>query len=218
MGMRLLAALAAFVFLPSLAFAQVAPQQMPPPQAPPAVRADAPEPGMHFDGTLFESVSSKSAKVGDQVALINVNSTDGTIHNARMFGHVASVTRAGQGRSAQVLLEFDTLQLANGTTYPVVGQVTQVQVKTTNNAAKEVLGTVGGMIVGNILGKWLGTNAGGVLGAAGGFLVAKNNREDVSVPANSNVAVRLVQPHPQQPEGAPYVPAEPQPQGTPQPS
>ena len=210
MGLRLLAALAAFAFLPSIAAAQVGPPQ------PAAPQSTAPEPGMQFTGTLFQTVSSKTANVGDQVALTNVNSTDDSIQGARLFGRVTQVTRAGQGRNGQVYMTFDTLQLANGTMYPVVGQVIQVQVKTGNNAAKEVLGTLGGMIVGNILGKWLGTNAGGALGAAGGFIVAKNNRQDVSVPANSDIRVRLVQPHPQEPEGGQYVPAEPQQQPAPQ--
>lgn len=205
MGLRLLAALAAFVFIPSIALAQQGAPQAPPPYAP--------QPGMQFSGTLQQNVSSKTANVGDQVTLVNVNSSDGEITGARMFGHIVTVTRAGQGRNAQVLMSFDTLQLSNGASYPVVGEVTQAQVNTKNNGAKEALGTVGGMIVGNILGKWVGTNVGGLLGAAGGYIVAKNNREDVSIPANSNVSVRLVQPRPQAPapQDQQYNPAEPQP-------
>jgi hypothetical protein len=197
MVLRLLAALAAFAFIPSLAAAQ---------QPPPAPYA--PQPGMQFTGSLQQNVSSANANVGDQVTLVNVDSTDGTITGARMYGHVAAVTRAGQGRNAQILLAFDTLQLANGASYPVVGEVTQAQVNTKNNGAKEALGALGGMIVGNILGKWVGTNVGGLIGAAGGYMIAKNNRENVTIPADSTVSVRLVQPHPQSPQGQ-YPPAEP---------
>ena len=185
-------------FAPSLASAQVAP---PPPQG-----AYVPQPGMQFEGTLVQSLTSRDAWVGEQVALINVNSTDQLIAGARMYGRVIDVKHAGQGSNAEVLLRFDTLQLANGTLYPVVGEVTHVTVKTANNGAKEALGALGGMIVGNILGKWFGTNLGGVVGAAGGYLVAKNSREDVTIPADSVVAVRLVPPHPQQPIAAPYPP------------
>lgn len=207
MALRLLAALAAFALIPSVGLAQV---EAPQPIAP----ATAPQPGMQFNGTLWQSINSKSANVNDPVVLVNVNSTDGSIMNARMFGHVAAVTRAGEGRNGQILLAFDTLQLANGTTYPVAGEVMRVEVKTPNNGAKEVLGALGGMIVGNILGKWIGApaNVGGIVGAAGGYVVAKNSRENVNIPANSNVAVRLVRPHPQAPQGAgPYQPAEPVP-------
>lgn len=208
MRFRFWAAALLFVFFPALALAQA----VPPPAAPQPSAAYAPQPGMQFEGTLAQALSSKDAWVGEQVTLINVNSTDQLISGARMYGRVIDVEHAGQGKSGQVLIRFDTLQLSSGALYSVAGEVTHVQVKTPNNAAKEVLGTLGGMIVGNILGKWLGTNAGGLLGAAGGYLVAKNNREDVSIPANSEVSVRLVSPHPQQPVAGP-----PPPMGTPAP-
>ncbi|HTX02644.1 MAG TPA: hypothetical protein VMD07_03100 [Candidatus Acidoferrales bacterium] len=214
MAVRLLAALAAFVCLPSLALAQAPPIGQPPQHA----GVYAPEPGTQFSGTLLQGVSSKTAHVGDQVVLVNVNSLDGSITGARMFGRVAATQHAGQGQSGQVYLSFDTLQLANGAIYPIAGEVTQVNVKTANNGAKEALGALGGMIVGNIFGKWLGTNYGGVFGAAGGYLVAKNNRADVSIPANSNVDVRLVPPRPQEQDRSNgYAPAEPQPQNVPPP-
>jgi hypothetical protein len=214
MALRLLAALAAFVFLPSLALAQAVPPMQDPPQA----TMYAPQPGMQFSGTLTQGVNSKNARIGDQVVLLNVNSLDGSVTGARMFGRVAAAQHAGQGQSGQVYLSFDTLQLANGAIYPIVGEVTQVNVRTANNGAKEAFGALGGMIVGNILGKWMGTNYGGLFGAAGGYLVAKNNREDVSIPANSGVNVRLIPAHPQeQDRGAAYPPAEPQQQNAPPP-
>jgi len=216
MGLRLLAALAAFVFLPLSATAQTYPQPQPPP---PQAAQGMPEPGMRFTGTLWQTVSSKTANVGDPVVLTNVISSDESITNAKMFGHVVAVTRAGQGRNPQIYLAFDNLQLANGTMYPVAGEVTQLQVKTPNNGAKEALGALGGMIVGNVLGKWIGapTNVGGIAGAAGGYVVAKNSKQDVTIPATSNVGVRLVRPRPQQQGGLePNTPAEPQPQYQPQ--
>jgi hypothetical protein len=210
MGLRFLAALAAFLLLPSLASAQVS--GPPPPPAPPQF---APQPGMQFTGTLWQGLSSKTANVGDPVVLTNVISTDDTITGARMFGHVVAVTRAGEGRNAQIYLSFDTLQMQNGQSYPVVGEVTRLEVKTPNNGAKEALGALGGLIVGNVIGKWIGlpVNVGAVAGATGGYLIAKNSRENINIPANSNVGVRLVRPRPQAPQqGAPpYAPAEPQP-------
>lgn len=209
MRFRFWAALLSLALFPALGFAQTVQQ----PAAPQPSPAYAPQPGTQFEGTLTQAVSSKDAWIGEQIALINVNSTDQVITGARMYGRVADVQHAGQGKSGQVLIRFDTLQLSSGAIYPVVGEVTHVEVKTKNNAAKEVLGTFGGMVVGNILGKWLGTNVGGLLGAAGGYLAAKNNREDVSIPANSEVSVRLVAPHPQAPEAAaPIVTATPSPQ------
>lgn len=205
MRFRFWAALLSLVLFPAFGLAQTAGQ----PAAPQPSTGYAPQPGMQFEGTLTQALSSKDAWVGEQIALINVNSTDQLISGARMYGRVVDVQHAGQGKNGEVLIRFDTLQLSNGTLYPVVGEVTHVEVKTKNNAAKEVLGTFGGMIVGNILGKWLGTNAGGLLGAAGGYLVAKNNRQDVSIPADSSVSVRIVAPHPQAPVAGPPPPPSP---------
>jgi hypothetical protein len=50
------------------------------------------------------------------------------------------------------------------------------------------------MIVGNIIGKTIfhaATGIGGFLGAAGGYLIAKNNRANVVVPQGSAVRVTL---------------------------
>ena len=61
---------------------------------------------------------------------------------------------------------------------------------TKSNAGNEVAGAVAGMIVGNIVGKKVGTNMGGLLGAAGGYIYAKNAKQNVTIPANSAVTVQ----------------------------
>ncbi|MBV8602985.1 MAG: hypothetical protein JO359_15585, partial [Candidatus Eremiobacteraeota bacterium] len=146
-------------------FAPLAAPAQPVPVPPPPVV----QPGMQFTGSLRENVTSKSATVGQQVTLVDVHSTDGTITNAIMYGQVASVTKAGQGRPAQIQLQFNTIVLPDGSRYAVEGEVMQAQVNTANNGAKEAGATIAGMIVGNILGKWVGTNLGGAVGAAGGY-------------------------------------------------
>jgi hypothetical protein len=72
--------------------------------------------------------------------------------------------------------------------------VTGWQATTKNNTLKEVAGAVGGLIVGNVLGKWIfhGASGGGLVGAAGGYLAAKNSRQNMVVSAGSRVQVQLV--------------------------
>jgi hypothetical protein len=111
-----------------------------------------------------------------------------------MYGTVTRVVRAGQGRTASLQMTFNRLVLPNGTTYAIDGVVTGTQTQTKSNALKEVGGAVAGMIVGNIIGKSIFHMSGGMpgfLGAVGGYLVAKNNRENVTVPAGSAVRVTL---------------------------
>ena len=81
----------------------------------------------------------------------------------------------------------------NGARYSIDSRVTNVNVQTKSNAGKEAGGALAGMLVGNAIGKVLfGGSAGGAIGAAGGFLLAKNNRQNVDVPAGSYIQVELL--------------------------
>lgn len=154
----------------------------------------APYAGQQLAGTITTSVSTSNAYVGQPVTLQGVSSEDGSVHGATMYGTVTRVVRAGQGRPAQLQMTFHRLVLPSGATYAVNGVVTGMQAQTKNNALKEVGGAVAGMIVGNIIGKTIfhaSTGIGGFLGAAGGYLVAKNNRENMSVPSGTAVRVSL---------------------------
>lgn len=168
-------------------------QQQPPPaqsqqQLPP--RDVAPT---ELTGTLATSLDSKNAYVGQEVVLTNVSSADGSIVAATLLGSVSDVTRAGQGRNAQILLHFDSLRRPNGKTVSIDGVVVSMNVKTKSNAAKEAGGAILGMLAGNaILRTLFGISGGGIIGAIGGYVVAKDNRSDVVVPADTAVTVQLV--------------------------
>jgi hypothetical protein len=154
----------------------------------------APYAGAQYAGVITTSVNTKDAYVGQPVTLNNVSSQDGSVRGAHMYGHVTRVVHAGQGRPAQLQMTFTKLVLPSGATYAVDGVVTGMQAQTKNNALKEIGGAVAGMIVGNIIGKTIfhaSNGIGGFLGAAGGYLIAKNNRENVSVPSGSAVRVTL---------------------------
>jgi hypothetical protein len=151
-----------------------------------------PAPGTKLSGTLQQSVDTKTAAVGQPVTLIDVKSSDrAEIVGARLEGTVTKVVRAGQGKPAQLQMTFNTLRLADGTTYAVEGVVTGTSAKTKSNVLKEAGGAVAGMLVGNALGKLVGIAGGGLVGAAGGFLIAKNSKENMTVAAGSVVNVQL---------------------------
>lgn len=166
---------------------------VPPPAAiapPPGL---APAPGTVLTGILTSALDSKSAYAGEPVVISNVATRDGSVGSgARLSGMVTDVTRPAQGRNAQIRIHFDTLHFADGTSAPVDGVVVSMQVKTKNNAGKEVAGALAGMLVGNALAKTiLGASGGGVVGAVGGYLIAKDNRADVTIPAQTAITVRL---------------------------
>ena len=148
--------------------------------------------GTTLTGTLTTSLDTKSAYAGEDVYAENVSSSDGSIHDATMSGTVDRVSPAGQGQAARIRLHFDYLRLAGGRTYAIDGIVTQVQAETKNNGLKEAGGALAGMLVGNAITKTIfGIAGGGLVGAVGGFLIAKNNRENMTIPANSQVTVRV---------------------------
>jgi hypothetical protein len=149
--------------------------------------------GMELSGILGTPLDSKTATVGEPVTLMDVVAANGSINGASLLGTVVDVQHPGPGRNAQIMLHFDTLQMPDGSTAPIDGMVVSMKIKTKSNAAKEVGGALVGMIVGNALGKTLlGVSGGGVVGAFGGYLVAKDDRTDITIPANTGVTVRLV--------------------------
>lgn len=149
-------------------------------------------PGTDLSGTIDQSIDSKNAVVGQQVTFSNVHSLDNNINGATMYGHVCDVQRASQGTPGKLQICIDKLHTRSGNSYALDGRVVAANVVTKSNVGNEVAGAVGGMILGNILGKRLGTNVGGLAGAAGGYLYAKNARQNVTVPANTAVTVQVL--------------------------
>lgn len=147
--------------------------------------------GTTLNGTLSEDLSTKDATIGQGFTLTNVSNGSGTVSRATVYGHVSDVTRAGQGKRPQLQLSFDKIVMSNGQTQTISGVVTSANEQTKSNAGREVVGAVVGNIVGNYVGKHVGTNVGGILGAAGGYLYAKNYHENVTIPQGSAVALRV---------------------------
>jgi hypothetical protein len=150
-------------------------------------------PGTNLSGQINQTIDTGHAYVGQMVTISNVSAPGAGIYNAKMYGTVTKVVSAGQGRPAQLRITLNRLVLSNGTTYSIVGVVTGWNAVTKNNTIKEVAGALGGMIVGNVLGKWIfHGGGGGLVGAAGGYLAAKNNKSNMVVSQGSTVQVQLV--------------------------
>jgi hypothetical protein len=148
--------------------------------------------GTELSGTIDQQLDSKSAVVGQRFTMSNVHSQDNNINGATIYGHVDSVQSAGQGRPGKISIALDKLHTRSGGSYALDGRVTAVQENTKSNVVNEAGGAVAGMIIGNIVGKKLGTNAGGLLGAAGGYIYAKNAKQNVTIPTNSVVTVQVI--------------------------
>jgi hypothetical protein len=158
----------------------------------PLAAAAAISAGTLLTGTMDQSLNSGSAQVGQRFTMSGVHTQDNDINSATIYGHVCDVQRASQGRAGSVQLCFDRLRTAAGNSYVLQGRTTQVQQNTKSNVVNEAAGALGGMIVGNIIGKKIGTNLGGLAGAAGGYIYAKNAKQQVTIPQNSIVTVQVL--------------------------
>ncbi len=153
------------------------------------VAAQALTSGSVLNGTINQNLSSNHAYVGEPVSLSNVSG--GGVSGATLYGYVSSVQKASQGRPGRIQLHFNRL-VSSHYTYTVQTTVTNANVSTKNNTLKEAGGALAGMLVGNAIGKTIfHTGIGGVVGAAGGFLLAKNNRQDVNISAGTAVQVQV---------------------------
>jgi outer membrane lipoprotein SlyB len=150
-------------------------------------------------GTLEQSISSKNAQVGDPFVLDVIApypNDDQRYGGAKVYGHVATVGRAGGMHKGAVTLAFDRLTLTDGTTASLQGQVLSLdaQGNRSNTTSKAIVGGVVGQILGNYIGKHIGTDIGGAVGAIGGAVVAASSGQNVTVGQGTTVAMKTTAP------------------------
>jgi hypothetical protein len=154
-------------------------------------------PGIELAGTMDQTINSANAQAGDPFVISNVSSVggSGSVTNATIYGHVADVTTAGQGRNAAVKLAFDRVQLYDGKRFSLDARPIHIDVVTKTNAPKEGLGAIAGDLLGNWVGQTIGVGLLGPIGLAGGYLLAKNARQNVTIPQNSLITLQVITAH-----------------------
>ena len=159
---------AAFAILPLAAFAQLAP-------------------GTTLVGNFDANLSSNHAVVGQPFTISNAHSTNYNIHGATIYGHVADVQSAGQGRPGKITLAYDKVNTRSGGIYQISGYTASVDMKTKSNTAKTIGGAAAGALVGGLLGHGIGA----LIGAGAGGALAGNNRQNVLIPQGSQISVQI---------------------------
>ncbi|MDQ6930205.1 MAG: hypothetical protein M3126_06020 [Candidatus Eremiobacteraeota bacterium] len=158
----------------------------------PAIALAQVSPGTTLNGTLDQDINSQNAQVGQTFTISNAHSSNYNINGATIYGHVVSVQRAGQGTPGKLELQIDKVNTRSGNVYAATGYVSNANMTTKSNAGKEAVGAIAGAVVGSLLGHGGGGKTFGTLaGAAGGYLYAKNSRENVNIAAGSNVSVAV---------------------------
>jgi hypothetical protein len=152
-----------------------------------------------ISGTLEQTINSRTAQVGDPFVLdvqAPFPADDNRYQGSKVYGHVATVSRAGGMKKGGVNLAFDRLTLMDGTTAALQGQLLSfdAQGNKANSTAKTIVGGVVGQILGNYVGKHIGTDVGGAVGAIGGAIYAANTGQNITVGQGSTVALKTTAP------------------------
>jgi hypothetical protein len=154
--------------------------------------------GAKFHALMNQTLDSGTAQVGQrftmQVVAPYPNGDASTWSGATITAHVVHVQHASQGRKAELGFTFDKVTLRNGRSAALSANLVSVEEKHSTNLGHIAFNTAAGMVVGNILGKWLGTNAGGAIGAVGGALYGINMKTNFSIGAGSKVDLQLASP------------------------
>ena len=154
--------------------------------------------GAQINARMRTTIDTGKAHVGDRFVMDVVPpypSGNPAFQGGIIAGEVTSVTTAGQGRKPSLGVQFDYLRLADGSTVDISATMTDDQRKEEHkNGFKVALSTLGGMLLGNAIGKTVfHTGGGGAVGAAGGLLYGLNGKSNFQLPSGSNVLITLNQ-------------------------
>ncbi|MBV9148553.1 MAG: hypothetical protein JO024_01705 [Candidatus Eremiobacteraeota bacterium] len=154
--------------------------------------------GTQINVTLDNTINSGTAQVGDGfTAHVQAPLPDPSLAGAVISGQVVQVQRAGQGTKPAIGLQFNTIQLYDGTQAPIEGYLVSAQQRNQQKSgARVVATTLGGMLVGNAIGKTVFGSAstmGSWLGALSGFLIGQNYQANIQIPQNAPMVVQLNQ-------------------------
>ena len=154
--------------------------------------------GAQINARMRTTIDTSQAHVGDRFVMDVVPpypSGNPVFQGAVIAGEITQVTSAGQGRKASLGLQFDYLRLADGSTVDISASMTDDARKAEHKSGLKVaLTTLGGMLLGNAIGKTLFHIGGlGAVGAVGGLLYGLNSKANFQLESGSNVQITLNQ-------------------------
>jgi hypothetical protein len=139
--------------------------------------------GTQFRGKLQQEISTKKSHDGDTFTIVR---SDGTT----IDGHLANVSAAGFNKKPALTVVFDDVKLPSGQTAPINVQLVNVGAFNAQSHHWRTIGMVlGGGTAGHIA---AGKHHGGMLGAAGGYMLSQEMKTDVDVKPGTVIAVKFV--------------------------
>ncbi|HEY7993418.1 MAG TPA: stalk domain-containing protein [Candidatus Eremiobacteraceae bacterium] len=151
--------------------------------------------GSIINATLDTALDTANAYIGQAITLTvpqNAQGMPSALAGATIYGKVIEAQAAAQGTNPSVQIAVDSIALANSADpQPIAANVLKVDPTHGSMIAKEAEGTLGGMLLGNWIGKSMDSNQGGLIGAVGGYLLTSNSKNNITVPSGTPVTLQL---------------------------
>ena len=153
--------------------------------------------GTVFNGKLQQEISSKTSHDGDTFALVETDTLmhkDPALHGSVLEGHLSNVTPAGMGRKPAMTIVFDDVKMADGTKAPADVQIVSMNEFNAKSHKMRTIGLmVGGAMAGHMAAHVAGKKHGGLMGAAGGYVLSQEMKTDIDVKPGTVVRVKFLQ-------------------------
>lgn len=150
--------------------------------------------GTRFDGKLQSEIATNKSHNGDTFTIAEHDTwmhSDPALHGAVIEGHLANVSPAGMGKKPSLTLVFDDIRMPDGTTAPVDVRMVNVGAFDAKTHHWRTIGMViGGGLAGHMA---AGKHHGGMMGAAGGYLLSQEMKTNVDVRPGTVIELRFLQ-------------------------
>lgn len=150
--------------------------------------------GTDFYGRLQEPISSKTSHDGDKFELQQTDTLlhkEPALHGTTVEGHLENVQAAGAMRKPGMTIVFDDIVLADGSKAPVNVQLVSAHAFDAKTHHLRTIGLmIGGAMAGHMMHAKTG-HGGGLLGAAGGYVLSQSLKTDIAVPAGTVLELRF---------------------------
>ncbi len=184
------------------------PVERPRPPAPRAPTTATLPAGTHFDMAAGDTITSRTAKVGDPFTartVEDVKNAAGKVvipAGSVVSGTITAVKPAPNPRTPGTLQLAVSSVTIRGTNYPLEANIDSLETVhkgrgvTTGDAAKVGAGAAAGAILGRVIGgNKRGTIIGGIVGGAAGAGVAATSKDsDIVLPAGAHIIVTVTKP------------------------
>ncbi len=164
--------------------------------------------GTRIVAVMNTSLGTRSSRTGQRFSMTVLRPVE--FRDAQIYGVVARVNPYGQGRRADMRVEFDAIESIDGDTFDFNAVLESVRTRggmdlridtsedmpdrnrTDTTVKSGAIGAALGAIIGGITGGGKGAALGAAIGGAGGVILAQDNEQSFDLPPGSQVTLRVV--------------------------